>query len=495
MENKIDIPAIMVIFGGTGDLTHRKLIPAIYNLERDGLLSKNFAVVAVGRRAKSDNEYRDELLLSVKKFCCKNEDKNVWDKLSKRIYYYRLDFPDSAAYEGLNFFLDQIEKIHNTTGNRLYYLSVAPEHFETITINLKNNNMAENRNSWQRLVIEKPFGRDLRTAEYLNKVITGVFPEENIFRIDHYLGKEMLQNIMVIRFGNAMFEGIWNSRYIDNVQITSSETVGVENRAGYYDNSGALRDMVQNHLLQLLALVAMEPPVNLTSKAIKDEKIKLFHSLNKFGPDNFHGSIVRGQYGTGTINNEPVIAYRDENGVSDVSNTETFVAMRLFAGNFRWGNVPFYLRTGKRMKEKTTSIIIEFKSLPEILYFKEFKGMQPNLLEIRVQPSEGISLQFNTKMPGTSNEITNVKMDFSQSSLYEGNTPEAYQRLIADVLRNDQTLFTSWDEIAASWSFIDSIYSVWNKECPIFPNYASGTWGPAEADELLNKNGHKWWIK
>lgn len=493
MNKKIDISCLMAIFGGTGDLTHRKLIPAIYNLAHEGLLPEHFAVVGIGRKPKSNDEYRNELLNSIKKYSRFKIEYEVWNKISGKIFYYQLDFSNSSAYQGLKLFLQSIDENQNTNGNRLFYLSVAPAYFETITLNLKNNSMTTNSDSWQRLVIEKPFGRDLSTAYYLNKVLTEVFPEQNIFRIDHYLGKEMLQNMLVIRFGNAMFENIWNSRYIDNIQITSSETVGVESRAEYYEESGALRDMVQNHMLQLLALVAMESPASIDAKSIKDEKVKFLRSLNKAGPHNIHDNIVRGQYGSGIINNKPAVAYREENGVSSISNTETFVAMRLFAGNFRWGNMPFYLRTGKRMAEKATSIIIEFKSLPEILYFKEYKGMQPNILEIRIQPREGISFQFNAKKPGTINEISNVKMDFCQNCEFEENSPEAYERLIADVLRNDQTLFTSWDEIEASWSFIDRIADVWKDELPEFPNYASGTWGPIEADNLLTKNGHKWW--
>lgn len=480
MDNLTNISCIMAIFGGTGDLTHRKLIPAIYNLHYKGQLPERFIVVGIGRKAKSHEQYRDELLDSVGKFSRFKIENDLWNKLSSKIFYYQLNFTDLPAYRGLKQFLDEIDERENIGGNRLYYLSVAPVYFETITLNLKYNDMAANEGAWQRLVIEKPFGRDLVTAQYLNSVITEVFPEENIFRIDHYLGKEMLQNMLVIRFGNALFESIWNSRYIDNIQITSSETVGVESRAEYYESSGAMRDMVQSHMLQLLALVGMEPPVSINAKYIKDEKVKLLRSLEKIGPGNVRANVVRGQYGSGIINGKAVNGYREENGVSDISNTETFVAMRLFVGNFRWGNMPFYLRTGKRMPEKTTNIIIEFKSMPEILYFKEYKGMQPNILRIQIQPEEGISLQFNAKKPGTINEITKVDMDFYQNQKFEGNSPEAYERLIADTLRNDHTLFTSWEEIETSWSFVDNIFEVWkNDEQPVFPNYPAGGMGTA----------------
>lgn len=489
-----DIPCIMVIFGGTGDLTHRKLIPAVYNLMHQGQLSGHFILVGTGRKPKSHDQYRSELLDSVQKYSRLKIKNEIWNQLSDKIFYYRLDFSDLSEYFKLKAFLKSIDEDNHTGGNRLFYLSVAPEFFEPIALNLKNSGMAANTGSWQRLMIEKPFGRDLATAQFLNTVITDVFPEEAIFRIDHYLGKEMLQNMLVIRFGNAMFESVWNSRYIDNIQITSSETVGVETRAAYYESSGAMRDMMQNHMLQLLALVAMESPANIDAKFVKDEKVKLLQSLSRIGPDNVHNNIVRGQYGSSLLNREAIKGYREENGVAVASDTETFVAMRLFAGNFRWGSMPFYLRTGKRMAEKITNIVIEFKSIPEILYFKEFTSMQPNILEIRIQPEEGISLQFNTKKPGTLNEIANVKMDYCQNCTFGTNSPEAYERLIADVLRDDHTLFTSWDEIEASWSFADSIIKAWKgDEHFSLHDYPAGTWGPEEADRLLVREGRQWW--
>jgi glucose-6-phosphate 1-dehydrogenase len=489
-----DIPCIMVIFGGTGDLTHRKLLPAVYNLAHQGQSSEHFTLVGTGRNSKSHDQYRGELLNSLEKYSRFKIEKEIWNKLSEKIFYYRLDFSDLSEYCSLKAFLERLDEKNSTNGNRLFYLSVAPEFFEPIALNLKKSNMVTNAGPWQRLVIEKPFGRDLATAQYLNTTITEVFPEQAIFRIDHYLGKEMLQNMLVIRFGNAMFESIWNSRYIDNIQITTGETVGVETRAAYYETSGAMRDMVQNHMLQLLALVAMEPPANIDARFVRDEKVKLLQSLSKIGPDNIHDNIVRGQYCSNPSNREVVKGYREENDVSAASDTETFVAMRLFVGNFRWGSMPFYLRTGKRMAEKITNIVIEFKSIPEILYFKEFTGMQPNILEIRIQPEEGISFQFNTKKPGTLNEIANVKMDYCQNCTFGVNSPEAYERLLADVLRGDRTLFTSWDEIEASWSFIDNIIESWKDDEHFrLHGYPAGTWGPEEADTLLAKAGHKWW--
>jgi len=491
--DRIQAPCIFTIFGGTGDLTHRKLIPALYNLSVDELLPPEMLIVGVGRRPLSTQEYRESLLASVMKHSRYPVRSDIWDRLKERIHYFRMNLSESDAFASLKTWLDELDKKADTRGNRLFYLSVAPNLFEPIVLNLHRHSMVTNRGAWQRVMIEKPFGRDLKSAGYLNSVIESVFPPENIFRIDHYLGKEMLQNLMVIRFGNTLFESIWNSRYIDNIQITAGETVGVETRAGYYESSGALRDMLQSHLLQLLALVAMEPPISLDAKSIRDEKVKFLRSLLKMDDELLRNHIVRGQYGAGVVNGQPVRGYRQEKGIHPESNTETFIAMRILAGNFRWGGMPFYLRTGKRMPKKSTYVVMEFKSMPEILYFKEYKGMQPNLLEIHIQPKEGISLQFNAKKPGSRNEITTVEMDYCQNCDYENNSPESYERLIADALRNDQTLFASWEEIEASWSFVDNITRFWDKETVSFPNYAPGTWGPPAADELLARYGHHWW--
>jgi len=493
MPERILTPCIFTIFGGTGDLTRRKLIPALYNMAVDGLLPDELAVVCVGRRPLDTQEYRDSLLASVTKHSRYPVRTDKWEWLRERIHYFRMDLPDSEGYPLLKAWLDDLDEKAGTQGNRLFYLAVAPSLFEPIVLNLHGNGMVTNNGSWQRVVIEKPFGRDLRSASFLNGVIESVFPPENIFRIDHYLGKEMLRNLMVIRFGNAVFESIWNSRCIDNIQITAAETDGVENRAGYYENSGALGDMLQSHLLQVLALVAMEPPINLDYKSIRDEKVKFLRSLLKMDDEAFRNHIVRGQYGEALLDGKIIRGYRQEAGIHPESNTETFIALRILAGNFRWGGMPFYLRTGKRLAKKTTCVVLEFKSMPEILYFKEYKGLQPNLLEIRIQPEEGISFSFNAKKPGSGNEINTVKMDYCQSCGYENNSPESYERLIADALRNDQTLFTSWEEIEASWSFVDSIARSWEKETASFPNYIPGTWGPAASDELLARYGHHWW--
>jgi glucose-6-phosphate 1-dehydrogenase len=489
-----DLSCVLVVFGGTGDLTHRKLLPAVYNLKHSGKLPDNFAVVTIGRRDLNDEEYRAQAYKSIKSFSrFKSIDEDIWKDVARRIYYRKFEFHDSEGYKQLNGFLNQLDKQYNTQGNRIFYLAVAPEYFDLITDELHKESMVTNETSWQRLIIEKPFGRDLNSARKLNTKITKVFGEDNTYRIDHYLGKEMIQNLMVFRFANSIFEPLWNNKYIDNIQISSSETVGVENRGGYYEKSGALKDMVQNHMLQLLTLTAMEAPVNLTSSAIKDEKVKILRSLEEITTEKIKSDIIRGQYGEGIVNNTKVPGYKQEDKVSSFSNTETFVALKLHVENYRWAGVPFYIRTGKKMKKKSTEIIIQFKSIPKFLYGKEYENLAPNLLVIGVQPREGIYFQFNNKRPGTENFIIPVQMDFCQTCQFEINTPEAYERLIFDVMHGDNTLFTSWDEVEYSWKFVDTISSQWNNENLQLPIYEAGSFGPKEADELLIKNKRHWW--
>lgn len=494
MTENENLSCIMVIFGGTGDLTHRKLIPAIYNLKAEGMLPHNFAVVSIGRRDNTNEKYRNELHDSVMDFSRFKMNENEWDYLKSRIYYLKFDFGEDHGYAELKDFLKQLDENYNTKGNRIFYLAVAPEFFEVIVRKIHNHGMVENENSWQRVMIEKPFGRDLRSAQYLNQIITNVFSERNIFRIDHYLGKEMLQNIMAIRFANTFFEPVWNSKYIDSIQISSSETVGVENRGGYYEKAGALRDMVQNHMLQLLALTAMECPVSLDAESIRDEKVKVLRSLGQLTPEMISANVVRGQYGPGIINGMQVPGYRQEERVSDESNIETFVALKAQVRNFRWAGTPFYIRTGKRLPVKSTEIIVKFKPLPEILYYIEPEKIESNLLVIKIQPTEGVFLQFNAKKPGTGNIIIPVKMDFCQNCSKCNDSPEAYERLIYDAMRGDSTLFTRWDEVEYSWRFVDAIMNEWSKTHPEFPNYASGDWGPREADDLLRRDGRKWMV-
>jgi len=408
---------------------------------------------------------------------------NVWNQLKTKIHYKEMDFTDRNTYCDLNDYLETIEKEYHTLGKRIYYLAVAPEYFETIVDNIKNDCMTQNMKDRPKVVIEKPFGRDLKSAEYLNQKMVDAFLEENIYRIDHYLGKEMLQNIMVIRFANTLFEPLWNNTYIEQIQITSSETLGVGSRGGYYEKSGAIRDMVQSHMLQLISLIAMEKPVDLNSKTIRDEKVKVLKALKQY--DEHDQRAIRGQYG----GSGEVLGYNEEDKVSKDSNTETYVALKLEIQNNRWNGVPFYIRTGKRMPKKTTEIVIEFKQ-SNTLYQKE--NLSPNMLVIKIQPMEGVFFQFNAKKPGTEPKIIPVQMDFCQNCQIGFNSPEAYERLLFDVMRGDATLFARWDEVEYSWKYVDAIISAWEKNKSIFPNYESGTWGPKEADELLRKDLKSW---
>ncbi len=491
MSANFELSYTMVIFGGTGDLAHRKLLPAVYNLKHEKMLPEDFAIVAIGRQNKTNDGYREEIYNSIKQFSRLDIDIEIWNSLKNRIYYRRMDFLAAETYQELNKYLSEVDKKHKINGNRMYYMAVAPEYFKSIVENLNSFCMTQKADSWNRVVIEKPFGRDLSSAKYLNDKIVKVFKEENTYRIDHYLGKEMLQNIMVIRFANMLFEPLWNNKYIDHIQISSSETVGVENRGGYYEKAGAMRDMVQSHMLQLLSLIAMEPPNDLETKSIRDEKVKVLKSLRKIKTEAIKENVVRGQYGPSESEDERILGYREEKKVSLDSNTETFVALKINIQNFRWSGVPFYIRTGKRMKKKSTEIIVQFKSMQSILYFEE-KEVLPNMLVIKIQPTEGIFLQFNAKEPGTHRNIIPVQMDFCQNCQVGINSPEAYERLLSDVLKGDTTLFTRWDEVEYAWKFVDQILESWNDNDPVFPNYEPGSWGPEGSNMLLQKDVRNW---
>ena len=487
--NMANLRSLFIIFGGTGDLTHRKLIPAIYNLHYEGRLPDQFAVVGIGRRDKTPEEYLQDLYRAIKSFSRFPMDDTHWASLSKRIYYYQMDFTDASKYGELKTFLDDLADRHNTLGNQIFYLAVAPEFFEPIVKNLKDSLLCHGKSFWQRVVIEKPFGRDLQSAIKLNATIVDAFGEENTYRIDHYLGKEMLQNLLVIRFANLLFEPLWNRHYIEQIQLSSSETIGVEKRGPYYEQAGAIRDMVQSHMLQMLSLIAMEPPTSLTPEAIRDAKVTVLKQLKRMDRETVRKSVVRGQYGRSL--DQQLLAYREEDRVSPTSNTETYVAMRLEVENDRWRGVPFYIRTGKRMPRKSTEVIIQFKDVHNNLY-SHVPNLEPNLLVIRVQPQEGVFLQFNAKKPGNEDIIVPVQMDFCQNCEIGINSPEAYERLLYDVMKGDQTLFARWDEVYESWKFIDTILDVWKEEEPDFPNYPANTYGPKEADELLARDGKKW---
>ncbi|NMB46467.1 MAG: glucose-6-phosphate dehydrogenase [Firmicutes bacterium] len=485
-------PCILVIFGATGDLTQRKLYPALASLASAGRLPDSFAVVAVGRRDKTDGMVRQEANRAAGVDAGKvNVDRA--GKLFQRLHYFKMDFDDTAAYPRLRGLLERLDEEYHTGGNRIYFLAVAPHYFGTIAAHLHSQGMAANTGPWQRVVVEKPFGRNLVSARQLNQRLTQAFSEKQVYRIDHYLGKEMLQNLMVIRFANTLFEPLWNSRYIEEVQISVSETVGVEGRGAYYEEAGALRDMVQNHMLQLLTLTAMEPPAALDADSIRDEKVKVLRSIRPSSLEELASSAIRGQYGRGMIDGRPVVGYRQEERVDAASQTETYVALKVHIDSFRWSGVPFYLRTGKRLPVRSAEIIIRFREQPGVLYFRQKHDMLgPNLLVIKIQPEEGVFLQFNAKQPGTQSTIVPVKMDYCQNCHAGLNSPEAYERLLADVMRGDSTLFTRWDEVEYAWNFIDQIALMWEKSEAKLELYPAGSWGPLGADRLLHANGHKW---
>lgn len=455
----------------------------------------NFAVVGLARRVKTPEAFREELFRDLQKYArFPVTEEKTWPDFARRFFYLPLDLHDRAGFSGLQKLLSALDERFAAAGNRLFYLAVAPDNFAPAADNLAAAGLAPNHPpAWQRLLIEKPFGRDLASAKDINRRIRKVFPEEHIYRIDHYLGKEMIQNIAVIRFANAFFEPLWNRSYVHNMQITVSETLGVEERGAYYEKAGALGDMFQNHLLQLLTLLAMEPPGSLRSAAVRAEKIKVLRTLQPLIPESVHENVVFGQYGRGIINGVRVAGYQEEKGVSPFSNTETFLAAKVHIANLRWAGVPFYLRTGKRLAVKGTEIFIQFRSLPEVLYFKEYGSLAPNLLVIRVDPLEGIYLQLNVKKPGAKDLIIPITLDFCQNCALDASSPEAYERLLLDALKGDATLFTSWEEVALAWEFVEPIAATREKNGAQFPNYAAGTWGPAEARELLRRDGLRWW--
>jgi glucose-6-phosphate 1-dehydrogenase len=486
-------PCSVVIFGATGDLAHRKLIPALYNLAADGELPPAVTVVGFARREKKDEEFRSELEETTRKFSRQTVRDEIWKTFAQSIFYHQSEFEDESGYKSLSDRLDKIDKERGTRGNRLFYLAAAPDQFEPILKNLKAAGLNQTREgSWARVIIEKPFGSDLASAGELNRVVHNSFAEEQTYRIDHFLGKETAQNILVLRFANAIFEPLWNSRYIDHVQITAAETLGVEGRAGYYEGAGALRDMVQNHLLQLLCLVAMEAPTDLSADSIRDEKLKVVRSLRRFAQNEVANSVVRGQYAEGAINGQPVAGYRAEKNVDQKSMTDTFVALRLNIDNWRWWDVPIYMRVGKRLPKSGTDISVHFKKAPLVLFNKDLSDQ--NVLVIRIQPDEGTSLRMQAKVPGTSFRIEPVKMDFHYGTSFGKASPEAYERLLLDAMSGDATLFARRDEVEEAWAFIDTIENAWaaKKDAPGLFFYPAGSWGPEEADNLLARDGRAW---
>jgi glucose-6-phosphate 1-dehydrogenase len=488
-------PCTVVIFGASGDLTYRKLIPALYNLAADGDLPSSLTVVGFARREKTDAQYREELETAARKFSRQTVKDELWKHFAESIFYHRSEFGDDNGYKTLAERLNKIDHERGTQGNRIFYLSVAPGEFEGILAKLYSFGLNHAPDGgWARVIVEKPFGTDLQSAQALNQIVNRTFHEKDTYRIDHFLGKETAQNIMVLRFANGIFEPLWNHRYIDHVQITASEPLGVEARGPYYESSGALRDMVQNHLLQLLCLVAMEPPTDLSSDSVRDEKVKVIRSLRPITGAEVAKCVVRGQYAAGAINGKSVAAYRQEDRVSPQSMTETFVALRILVDNWRWAEVPFYVRVGKRLPKGSTEIAVQFKDAPPVLFNRETMDMGANVLVIRIQPDEGISLRMQAKMPGAALRIEPVKMDFHYGSSFGKASPEAYERLLLDAMCGDSTLFARRDEVENAWRFIDSIEDAWHKSKtpPPLCEYPAGSWGPKEADDMLQRDGRSW---
>jgi glucose-6-phosphate 1-dehydrogenase len=488
-------PCIMTIFGAAGDLTARMLIPALHNLARADLLSKEFAVLGVARAHMTDEDFRKRIYDDVKQYCGDCIDPATWDTFSKRFYYFAGDFGDDKLYAQIKDRLIQIDRDHATHQNVFYYLATAPSFFGPIVEKLAATGLMEqNTDHWRRVIIEKPFGHDLESAKTLNQQLLKVADEKQIYRIDHYLGKETVQNIMAFRFANGIFEPVWNRRYIDHVQISVSETVGVEGRGTYFDHAGSLRDMVPNHIMQLISLTAMEPPISFDANAVRDEQAKILHAIQPISDEDVLSRSVRGQYGDGTESGARVTAYRSEPDVPPDSRTETFVAMKLLIDNWRWADVPFYLRTGKRMTARSTQIVIQFRRAPFVLFRDTpVDHLMPNQLVLHIQPEEGISLQFAAKVPGPVMRLGTVDMNFEYQEYFGKQPSTGYERLLHDCMIGDQTLFQRADMVEAGWSIVNPVLDIWKALPPRnFPNYASGTWGPKDADELLERDGRRW---
>lgn len=497
IEVRMAEPAFLVIFGASGNLTVRKLFPAIYNLFDAGRMDEKFRIVGFARSGFSDEEFRGKVRDNMDGNPeVRNYSSEVWENFSDHISYYQGDGRNADDYLKLAAYIKQRAQDLGMPENVLLYLATPPSEYEEIISNLDKSGFIKQFCGWSRIVVEKPFGRDLKSAEKLNRLLSDVFNEEQVYRIDHYLGKETVQNILVFRFGNGIFEPVWNRRYIDHVQIVIAESAGVENRGKYYDQAGALRDMVQNHMLQLLALTAMEPPVAFESEAIRDETVKVIKSIKPVSCRQVSELVVSGQYDRGLVNGAEVPGYREESFVSPDSVTETYAALKVYIDNWRWAGVPFYLRTGKRLPSRVTEIAIYFKQAPLLLFRKtDCNRIESNVLVLRIQPDEGIFMRFGAKVPGPSFRIGHVDMDFSYKKSFGETGFTAYERLLYDFMLGDSSLFARRDGIDAMWKFIDPIIEGWqNCALPDFPNYTAGSWGPQAAEEFIKKDGRSWRI-
>jgi glucose-6-phosphate 1-dehydrogenase len=479
-------PCAFVLFGATGDLTHRKIVPALFSLHQQKLLPSSFALVAFARRDKTDEQFREDLRQALLEFAPKSKPEgDLWNSFAERIFYVRSTFDDAAGYLQLKDRLKALDSEFGLGGHRLFYLATPPDNFSQIVLKLGEAGLNESEgDGWARLIIEKPIGYDLPSARALNADLRSVFQEDQIYRIDHYLGKETVQNILVLRFANQIFEPLWNQKYIDNVQITVAETLGMEGRGAYFEKSGITRDIVQNHALQVLSLVAMEPPVSLDADAVRDEKVKVLRSIRPFTHDDVVRYTVRGQYGPGEVKDgdktEHAPGYREEEGVDPNSTTETFAAFRFQLDNWRWAGVPFFVQAGKRLPRRVTEVQIQFKAVPEVLFARlHCADVRPNKLIVRIQPDEGASMEISSKAPGPQMKVEPVKMDFKYGSSFAAPIRDAYERLLLDAIRGDPSLFARDDEVEAAWAIMTPILDAWRDVmCPVFPNYTAGTWGP-----------------
>jgi glucose-6-phosphate 1-dehydrogenase len=479
-------PCALVIFGASGDLTRRKLFPALYSLALRRLLPQNFGVVGVARSEESDDEFRERMKHAVQEFGRDEFRDETWEWLAGGMRYVATDFADEPGQDRVVEALNELDRERGTAGNRVYYLAVPPA---AIAMLVHAIGKRRSTDGWTRLIIEKPFGHDLASARELNQQVLEHFDEHEVFRIDHYLGKETVQNLLALRFANGIFEPVWNRQFVDHVQITVAESIGIEGRAAFYEEAGAIRDVFQNHMLQLVALTAMEPPIDFTADSVRNEKVKVLRALHTPGPKH----IVRGQYGRGYIEGEEVPGYREEEGVGPDSMTETYVAAKLFVDNWRWADTPFYVRSGKRLARRETTIAIEFKRAPHPPFeVTEDDGLRPNVLVCHIQPDEGVSLEFAAKVPGQGMTLRTVHMDFLYGGAFRTGIPEAYERLLLDCLLGDAKMFTRSDEVEEQWSLVDAVVAFWKRDRPSFPNYAAGTWGPLAADELLRRDGRTW---
>lgn len=486
-------PCTMVIFGASGDLTKRKLLPSLYNLAAANLLPRQFAIVGFAYQNATTESFRDQLTQDMKALATNPIEPHVWDWFLERIHYVQGDFQDAAGYQRLAAKMAEVEKDHGTQGNRFYYLAVAPKFFAEVVRQLGAAGLAkEDKGHYARVVIEKPFGRDLQSARQLNRDIKEVLQEKQIYRIDHYLGKETVQNLLVYRFSNSIAEPLWNRNLIDHVQITAAETVGVEHRGGYYETSGAIRDMIPNHLFQLMSLVAMEPPISFEADAVRDKQAEVLRAIQPPTPEEVLTKMVRGQYGP-SVRGPQMPGYRDEPDVAPDSNVDTFVALKFMIDNWRWADVPFYLRTGKRMPKRVTEIAIHFRRTPFVLFRNTgVKDLQANKLLVHIQPEEGITIQMGAKIPGPVMNIGQVNMDFDYAREFHAKPATGYERLLHDCMCGDQTLFQRADMVETAWSVIEPIQEVWRALPGHFPNYAAGTWGPDAADALIGRDGREW---